>query len=78
MGTNEYDTEFDLQVDAAAKAADYEEGFGVRGCDLSQEGVFWAANLRQSTEEQRSNNRAGEYLRTCAVEAKKTRRGCPS
>ena len=32
--------------------------------------VPWIAFLRQSTEEQRSNNRAGEYLRTCAAEAK--------
>ena len=54
---------------AAAKAAGYEEGFGVGGCDLTRSG-WWAMYTRQSTEEQRSNNRLPEYLLTCAREAK--------
>ena len=56
-------------IDSAAKAAGYEQGFGVTGCDLS-ESRWWAAYTRQSTEEQRNNNRLAEYLLTCAREAK--------
>ena len=64
------DNDLDQWIKAAAESAGYEEGFGIPGCDLSQSN-WWAAYLRQSTEEQRSNNRAVEYLRTCAQEAKK-------
>ena len=56
-------------IDSAAKAAGYEQGFGVTGCDLS-ESRWWAAYTRQSTEEQRNNNRLAEYLLTYAREAK--------
>ena len=61
--------ERDLIIASAAKAAGYEEGFGLSGCDLAEDG-WWAAYTRQSTEEQRSNNRLAEYLLTCAKEAK--------
>ena len=60
----------DQWIHAAAMSVGYEDGFGVRGCDLSQT-HWWAASIRQSTEEQRSNNRLAEYLRTCAQEAKR-------
>lgn len=49
----------------AAKAAGYEEGFGVTGWDLSLS-QWWAAYSRQSTNEQSENDRLGEYLLTCA------------
>ncbi|MCH8087713.1 MAG: recombinase family protein [Chloroflexi bacterium] len=62
--------EMDERVASAAKAAGYEEGFGVAGCDLSKPG-YWAAYSRQSLEEQTKNNRLFDYLRTCAMEAKK-------
>ena len=61
--------EMDLIIASAAKAADYEGGFGLSGCDLAEDG-WWAAYTRQSTEEQRNNNRLAEYLLTCAKEAK--------
>jgi hypothetical protein len=53
----------------AAKAAGYEEGFGVAGCDLSPN-RWWVAYTRQSTREQAQNDRLGEYLLTCARLAK--------
>ena len=62
--------EMDLIIASAAKAAGYAEGFGLSGCDLIADG-WWAAYTRQSTEEQRSNNRLPEYLFTCAREAKR-------
>ena len=65
------DGDFDMLIESAARAAGYEDGFGVRGCDLSQKGVYWAGYLRQSTEEQQGINRTGECLRTCAAEAKR-------
>ncbi|BAZ97297.1 Site-specific recombinase [Dehalococcoides mccartyi] len=61
---------FDSLVDMAAKEARYEEGFGVKGCDLTNS-CWWAAYTRQSWEEQANNNRLPEYLLTCAKEAKK-------
>ena len=61
--------EIDRQIEAAAKSANYEEGFGVMGCDLN-ESEWWAAYARQSLEEQSQNNRLADYLRTCAQEAK--------
>jgi hypothetical protein len=56
-------------VEVAAKAAGYEEGFGVEGCDLTQS-IWWAAYVRQSLEEQAQNNRVAEYLLACARMAK--------
>jgi len=53
-----------------AKAAGYEHGFGVEGCDLSER-KWWASYQRQSQEEQAHNNRLPEYLRTCALETKR-------
>ena len=60
---------FNKYVDEAARAADYENGFGVIGCNLS-ENHWWAAYTRQSTREQAENDRLGEYLLTCARLAK--------
>ena len=62
-------TSLDRMIEAAAAAADYREGFGVTGCDLDGS-ALWAMYTRQSTEEQRTNNRLPEYLLTCAREAK--------
>jgi len=56
-------------VSEAARQADYLQGFGVVGCDLSQK-HYWAAYTRQSTREQSENDRLGEYLLTCAKLAK--------
>jgi len=52
-----------------AKAAAYEQGFGVAGCDLSLR-HWWAAYARQSLREQAENDRLAEYLLTCAKLAK--------
>lgn len=60
---------FDRYILEAAKTAGYEEGFGVRGCDLTQK-QWWVAYTRQSTREQSENDRLGEYLLTCAKLAK--------
>ncbi len=62
--------EIDRQIEAAAKSANYEEGFGVKGCDLEVSG-WWVAYTRQSLRAQSQNNRLAEYLRTLALEAKK-------
>jgi len=59
----------DRYVEEAAKAAGYEEGFGVTGCDLNLNS-WWASYTRQSTREQAENDRLGEYLLTCARLAK--------
>ena len=61
--------EMDLIIASAAKAAGYEEGFGLSGCDLTEDG-WWSSYARQSTQEQRNNNRLAEYLLTCAKEAR--------
>ena len=61
--------EIDRMVEAAAQAANYEEGFGVEGCDLESSG-WCAAYIRQSREEQAKNNRIPEYLLTSARMAK--------
>ena len=63
-------SDLDQWIDVAAQSSSCEEGFGVRGCDLSQAG-WWAAYTRQSTEEQRANSRLPEYLLTCAREAQR-------
>jgi len=60
----------DEYIVQAAKAADYEKGFGIQGCDLSKP-IWWAAYCRQSLDEQGNNNRLPDYLRTCAMEAKR-------
>ena len=59
----------DRYVLEAAKAGDYEEGFGVTGCNLKLN-TWWVAYARQSTREQAQNDRLGEYLLTCARLAK--------
>ncbi len=64
------DNVIDSLILQSSESADYKQGFGVSGCDLS-EASFWAAYQRQSQEEQANNNRLPDYLRTCAVEAKK-------
>ncbi len=53
----------------AAKAAGYEKGFGIRGCDLSKP-IWWAGYCRQSLDQQTQNNRLPEYLLTLAKMAK--------
>jgi hypothetical protein len=62
----------DRYILEAAKAAGYEEGFGVRGCDLKN-GEYGAAYTRQSLREQAENDRLAEYLLTCAKMAKQIR-----
>jgi hypothetical protein len=59
----------DRYVMEAAKAAGYEEGFGVTGCDLNLS-QWWVAYTRQSLREQAENDRLVEYLLTCAKLAK--------
>ena len=60
----------DEYIAKAAKATSYEKGFGIRGCDLAKT-IWWAAYCRQSLDEQINNNRLPDYLRTCAMEAKR-------
>ncbi len=60
---------FEGFINEAARAAGYEEGFGVRGCDLSRK-EWWVAYTRQSSKEQADNDRLAEYLFTCARLAK--------
>src|SRR4030042_552712 len=60
---------FDDYITRAAKAAGYEDGFGITGCDLSLT-VWWAAYCRQSLDQQSHNNRLPEYLLTLAKMAK--------
>ena len=71
MGTTEVMSKerLDGYILEAAKAASYEEGFGVTGCDLSLR-HWWAAYARQSLREQAENDRLAEYLLTCAKLAK--------
>jgi len=59
----------DRYIEEAARAAGYKEGFGVGGCDLSQN-HWWGAYNRQSPREQSENDRLGEYLLTDAKLAK--------
>jgi DNA invertase Pin-like site-specific DNA recombinase len=59
----------DRYVEEAGRAACYEEGFGVTGCDLKRRDL-WAAYVRQSTREQAENDRMAEYLLSCARMAK--------
>ncbi len=69
LGTGK-DRTIDRYIIQASEAADYKQGFGLSGCDLSL-GTFWAAYQRQSQEEQSNNNRLPDYLHTCALEAKR-------
>jgi len=71
MATEEVMTKerLDRYVLEAAKAAAYQEGFGVAGCDLNLR-HWWVAYTRQSSREQAENDRLGEYLLTCARLAK--------
>ena len=59
----------DRYIEEVARVADYEDSFGIPGCDLNH-GPWWAAYARQSTREQAENDRLGEYLLTCARLAK--------
>jgi hypothetical protein len=59
----------DNYIKEAARLAEYQEGFGIAGCDLSKRD-WWVAYSRQSTREQSENDRLGEYLLTCAKLAK--------
>ena len=59
----------DEWIQVAARAADYKNGFGVMGCDLTTT-TFFAAYIRQSREEQAHNNHIPEYLLTAARLAK--------
>ncbi len=59
----------DGYIAQAAQAANYEKGFGIRGCDLSIP-IWWAGYCRQSLEQQSHNNRLPEYLLTLAKMAK--------
>lgn len=59
----------DEYISEAARAAGYEKGFGITGCDLSLS-VWWAAYCRQSLDQQSHNNRLPEYLLTLAKMAK--------
>jgi len=52
-------------IEEAAKASAYEEGFGIKDCDLSQR-HWYAAYTRQSLREQAENDRLSEYFLTCA------------
>ena len=69
--------ELDHYIDEAAKVAAYEDGFGVKGCDLTGQ-LWWAVYIRQSLEEQAKNNRVPEYLLTCARLAKEKGATVPS
>ena len=59
----------DEYIMQASKAAGYEKGFGVEGCDFSKP-IWWAAYCRQSLDQQTQNNRLPEYLLTMARMAK--------
>ncbi len=59
----------DNYIKEAVRIADYEDGFGITGCDLSKH-HWWAAYTRQSSREQAENNRLAEYLLTMAKLAK--------
>jgi DNA invertase Pin-like site-specific DNA recombinase len=59
----------DKYIAEAARAAGYEGGFGIEGCDLSL-ATLWAAYCRQSLEQQSQNNRLPEYLLTMAKMAR--------
>ncbi|MDP2918644.1 MAG: recombinase family protein [Dehalococcoidia bacterium] len=61
--------ELNQYIAAAAKAASYEKGFGITGCDLSMP-IWWAGYCRQSLDQQSHNNRLPEYLLTLARMAK--------
>ncbi|MDP2931706.1 MAG: recombinase family protein [Chloroflexota bacterium] len=61
--------QIDGYVIEAAKAAGYEKGFGVEGCDLSKP-IWWTAYCRQSLDQQAQNNRLPEYLLTMAKMAR--------
>ncbi|MBM4463884.1 MAG: recombinase family protein, partial [Chloroflexi bacterium] len=59
----------DEYITQAARVAGYENGFGIRGCDLSKP-IWWAGYCRQSLDQQTQNNRLPEYLLTLARMAK--------
>jgi len=59
----------DEYIGQAAKAAGYQNGFGITGCDLLLM-VWWAVYCRQSLDQQAQNNRLPEYLLTLAKMAR--------
>ncbi len=59
----------DRYICEAAKAAGYEEGFGIKGCDLSLRN-WWSVYTRQSTREHAENDRLADYLLSSAKLAK--------
>src|SRR5271157_1581241 len=59
----------DRYIKEAAKAADYQQRFGIKGCDLSLN-HWWVGYTRQSTQEQSQNDRLAEYLFSIAKLAK--------
>lgn len=60
----------DCYIEEAARVACYEDGFGVRVCDLHYS-HWWVSYARQSSREQAENDRLAEYLLTNARLAKK-------
>ena len=60
---------FDNYITIAARQANYEDGFGVKGCDLTRSDLYANYN-RQSLKEQADNDRLGEYMLTSALKAK--------
>ncbi len=65
------DQRLDNYIKEVARFADYVQGFGITGCDLSKR-VWWSAYTRQSTREQSENDRLSEYLLACARLAKQS------
>ena len=63
------DETLDEYILQAAKAADYEKGFGIKDCDLLKP-IWWAGYCRQSLDQQTQNNRLPEYLLTLAKMAR--------
>jgi len=61
--------EFVQYIGEAASAANYQQGFGIAGCDLSMP-VWWVGYCRQSLDQQSHNNRLPEYMLTLARMAK--------
>ena len=55
--------EFDNYIDQAAKAAGYEQGFGIRECDLSKP-LWWTAYCRQSLDQQAGDTISQKHVDT--------------
>ena len=52
----------DEYIVVAAKATDYEKGFGIQGCNLSKP-IWWASYYRQSLDQQTLNKKTKEETR---------------